>query len=63
MTVENAENILEEIIYILNEFSLYRGSHRDEKSDFLTAVSEAGDYLTDYRNLLAKKIKGAELEL
>lgn len=66
MTVKEAEDIIDDIIFIINEFYIYKSKNREEtknNSDFVMSLDKSIKYLEDYRRLLEDKINSATLDL
>lgn len=66
MTVKEAEHIIDDIIFIINEFYIYKSKNREEtknNSDFVMSLDKSIKYLEDYRRLLEDKINSATLDL
>lgn len=66
MTVKEAEDIIDDISFIINEFYIYKRENRkqaEKNDDFMNSLSESIKYLKDYEKLLKDKIKSAILYL
>ena len=66
MTVKEAEDIINDISFIINEFYIYNRKAREQaekNDDFTNSLNESIKYLKDYEKLLKDKIKSAILYL
>ena len=66
MTVKEAEDIINDISFIINEFYIYQSKNREQtikNGEFIMSLKESIKYLKDYQKLLEDKIKTATLDL